>query len=115
MEAAADDAVRCPIATRRPDAESSRPGHYAWYDADMSEGKKATPAAPIDAQLLAYLNGPPPQDENGVDLSLITAVQRMTLEERAERHYQARAFAERMRDLGREVRGQLHPIVEADV
>lgn len=88
------------------------------YDRDMSDREKppsrAGDAPPIDPELLAYLNGPPPQDENGVDLSLIRETLSMSLEERAARHYEAHLFTERMRAMGEEYYGQLLAPPKAD-
>lgn len=71
----------------------------------MSDREKPPSAAggapPIDPELLASLNGPPPQDENGVDLSLIDWMLSLTPAERIERNYQARLFIERHRGLAR--------------
>ncbi|QOV92138.1 hypothetical protein [Humisphaera borealis] len=55
-----------------------------------------TDSRSIDRELLEFLNGPPPQDENGIDLSIIRENLSLSMEERAERHYQARLFIERL-------------------
>lgn len=62
----------------------------------MSDAVKMTPE--LEAQLREYHNGPPPQDENGVDLSMIDYMLELTPEERVERNYQARLFLEKCRE-----------------
>jgi hypothetical protein len=59
----------------------------------MSNREKLDPA--LEAQLREYHNGPPPQDENGVDLSMIDWMLDLTPEERIEMNYQSRMFIER--------------------
>ena len=50
----------------------------------------------------------PRQDESGdVDLSLIESTLRLSPTERAERHYQARLFAQRLRKIARERYGSV--------
>lgn len=46
----------------------------------------------IAPELWKFLSGPPPQDENGIDLSVVRENLKMTMEERADRFYQARLF-----------------------
>ena len=56
----------------------------------------------------------PPTDESGdVDLSLIDHSLSLSLAERARRHYHARLFAERMRQVARERYGSLIDDLEA--
>jgi hypothetical protein len=56
----------------------------------------------------------PPADETGdVDLSLLECSLRLTPAERAERHYAARVFAERLRKLSREHYGSIIDDLEA--
>lgn len=55
----------------------------------------------------------PPQDENGVDLSLVESCLRMTPTERIERHYQARLFVEELRRAGERYYGTPFPDPEA--
>lgn len=56
----------------------------------------------------------PPTDESGdVDLSLIDYSLSLTLEERARRHYHARLFAERMRNIARQRYGSIVDDLEA--
>jgi hypothetical protein len=75
--------------------ESFREDCSRAYDTGVSAREKITPE--LHAQLKEYHNGPPPQDENGVDLSLIDWMLDLTPEERIERNYQARLFLEKCR------------------
>lgn len=70
--------------------------------------KVIKPDAPtIEPELLRFLNGSPPHDANGVDLSMIRANLAMTLEERSEAHGRAAELAEYLRQLGEERHGQV--------
>lgn len=73
--------------------ESFRDEDDGAYDTDVSNRVKMTPE--LNAQLREYHNGPPPQDENGVDLSLIDYTLDLTPEERIERNYQMRLSIEK--------------------
>ena len=71
----------------------------------MAITKTSSPA--MDPELLKFLNGPPPQDEYGVDYTTIRENLTMSMEQRAEKHRQARLFAEALKELGEARYGEL--------
>jgi hypothetical protein len=61
----------------------------------------------IDPDLLEFLNGSPPCDSNGVDMSSIRANLAMTLEQRSEAHCRAADLANELRRMGEKRYGPL--------
>ena len=71
-------------------------------------------ALPLDPELRAQLDHLPPQDENGVDLSMIDLTLSMSGAERIERHYHARLFVENIERLRMARKGEADGPAAAD-